>query len=81
MPEKATVPAAPVTNAGATKPSAEPSSGAPVTGALPEATAVDKACTWTGEKAVKLTAPPKSQSSISPVFAATPLATAACRLA
>ena len=78
-PENVTAPGASVTNAGATKPSAEPSAGAPVVGAVPAARMVARACIWLKVRPGKPgngTAPgAPSQSSMSPAFAATPAAT------
>ena len=56
VPEKATLPGAPVAKAGAMKLSAEPSSGAPaVGGGLPAARIAASPCTWLGDKWVKPT--------------------------
>jgi hypothetical protein len=78
-PEKATLPGWPVTNAGAMKPSAEPSAGAPVVGAFPAARIVARACTWLklspGKPGYGVAPGAPSHSSISPAFAATPAST------
>jgi hypothetical protein len=64
---------APDAKAGAMKPSAEPSSGAPVvTGGLPAARVAASACTWLGGRPRKPIDPGPSQSSISPASDATP---------
>ncbi len=79
VPEKAIVPGLPVTYAGARKASAEPSSGAPVVGAMPLATIWASVFTWPGERLWKpeaLFGPEKFQSSMLPPFDSMPLATA-----
>ena len=84
VPVKATWPGAPVTKAGAMKPSSEPSSGAPVVGGgLPAARIAARPCIWAGLKLRKplgtLGLVGKSHSSMLPAFNKTPWLTAPCQ--